>query len=70
MAGKGFDGLALKLGLGFRTILDMALYPFGLHRLTHFNKSYTGNPNDDLALQQRLINKIKGDAFDIPYPIN
>lgn len=61
-SGPGWDGVAMRLGLGFRTVADAVLYPFGLHKLTHVNRSINGNKYDDERLRAELEQYIGGNA--------
>lgn len=62
---SGLNGVALRLGLTIRTVLDILLMPLGLHKYTHFNKSQTGNLAEDRKMQNYLYNKI--DRSHLPF---
>ncbi len=59
---NSLQGLAMRFGLGFRTLADIALMPIGMHKLTHFNRSETGDDEADHQLQREAYR-----AIGLPY---
>ncbi len=59
-SGPGLDGMALRLGLSARALVDFLSLPMPWHKYTHFNKSLTGSDEQDTVLQQELRRFVSG----------